>query len=173
MKRRILARKRVVTAGFSSTILLAPLDVSLWRTLCWRAEAIGPAGLTLVIVRDLLGKAHESCPSILDYTVLNDNDSMFNTPPTFARIFRSGVQMVESAGRRGGDAQKINQQKAELLYGAIDNSDFTATMSHANRSRMNVPFQLADTRWTRSFRPPPVCTPVRAPCCWRDARLYL
>ncbi|KJT84796.1 3-phosphoserine/phosphohydroxythreonine aminotransferase, partial [Salmonella enterica subsp. enterica serovar Heidelberg str. 75-3547] len=58
-----------------------------------------PEGSTLVIVReDLLGKAHESCPSILDYTVLNDNDSMFNTPPTFAWYLSGlGVQMVESA----------------------------------------------------------------------------
>ncbi len=98
----------VVTADFSSTILSAPLDVSRYGVIYAGAQKnIGPAGLTLVIVReDLLGKAHESCPSILDYTVLNDNDSMFNTPPTFASVsFRSGVQMVESAGRRGGDAQ--------------------------------------------------------------------
>ncbi len=79
----------VVTADFSSTILSAPLDVSRYGVIYAGAQKnIGPAGLTLVIVReDLLGKAHESCPSILDYTVLNDNDSMFNTPPTFARIF--------------------------------------------------------------------------------------
>lgn len=76
----------VVTADLSSTILSAPLDVSRYGVIYAGAQKnIGPAGLTIVIVReDLLGKAHVSCPSILDYTVLNDNDSMFNTPPTFA-----------------------------------------------------------------------------------------
>lgn len=94
---------------------------------------------------DLLGKAHKSCPSILDYTVLNDNDSMFNTPPTFARYLRPRLQMAEA---KGGVAQmdKINQQKAELLYGVIDRSDFYRNdVAKTNRSRMNVPFQLADS----------------------------
>ncbi|MCF3895556.1 aminotransferase class V-fold PLP-dependent enzyme, partial [Salmonella enterica subsp. enterica serovar Weltevreden] len=73
-------------ADFSSNILSAPLDVSRYGVIYAGAQKyFGPAGLTLVIVReDLFGKAHESCPSILDYTVLNYNDSMFNTPPTFA-----------------------------------------------------------------------------------------
>lgn len=76
----------VVAADFSSTILSTPLDISRYGVIYAGAQKnIGPAGLTLVIVReDLLGKAHKACPSILDYTVLNDNDSMFNTPPTFA-----------------------------------------------------------------------------------------
>ncbi len=66
----------IVTADFSSTILSAPLDASRYGVIYAGAQKnIGPAGLTLVIVReDLLGKAHESCPPILDYTVLNDND---------------------------------------------------------------------------------------------------
>ena len=70
----------VVAADFSSTILSAPIDVSRYGVIYAGAQKnIGPAGLTIVIVReDLLGKAHTSCPSILDYTVLNDNDSMFN-----------------------------------------------------------------------------------------------
>lgn len=103
----------VVTADFSSTILSAPLDVSRYGVIYAGAQKnIGPAGLTLVIVReDLLGKAHESCPSILDYTVLNDNDSMFNTPPTFAR-YLSGL-VFKWLKAQGGVAamHKINQQK--------------------------------------------------------------
>ena len=79
-------RDTIVTADFSSTILSSPIDVSRFGVIYAGAQKnIGPAGLTLVIVReDLLGKASKACPSILDYTVLNDNDSMFNTPPTFA-----------------------------------------------------------------------------------------
>ncbi|EBD0120594.1 3-phosphoserine/phosphohydroxythreonine transaminase, partial [Salmonella enterica subsp. enterica serovar Muenster] len=144
----------VVTADFSSTILSAPLDVSRYGVIYAGAQKnIGPAGLTLVIVReDLLGKAHESCPSILDYTVLNDNDSMFNTPPTFA-WYLSGL-VFKWLKAQGGVAamHKINQQKAELLYGVIDNSDFYRNdVAQANRSRMNVPFQLADNALDKVF----------------------
>ncbi|HGT7839035.1 TPA: 3-phosphoserine/phosphohydroxythreonine transaminase, partial [Escherichia coli] len=76
----------VVAADFSSTILSRPIDVSRYGVIYAGAQKnIGPAGLTIVIVReDLLGKANIACPSILDYSILNDNDSMFNTPPTFA-----------------------------------------------------------------------------------------
>ncbi|ECS3778237.1 3-phosphoserine/phosphohydroxythreonine transaminase, partial [Salmonella enterica] len=113
----------------------------------------GPAGLTIVIVReDLLGKAHVSCPSILDYTVLNDNDSMFNTPPTFA-WYLSGLVFKWLKKQGGVNAMdKINQQKAELLYGVIDNSDFYRNdVAKSNRSRMNVPFQLADSALDKLF----------------------
>lgn len=138
----------IVAADFSSTILSAPLDVSRYGVIYAGAQKnIGPAGLTLVIVReDLLGKAHKACPSILDYTVLNDNDSMFNTPPTFAWYLAGLVFKWLKA--QGGIAvmNGINQQKAELLYNAIDTSDFYRNdVAKSNRSRMNVPFQLADS----------------------------
>lgn len=144
----------VVTADFSSTILSTPLDVSRYGVIYAGAQKnIGPAGLTIVIVReDLLGKAHKSCPSILDYTVLNDNDSMFNTPPTFA-WYLSGL-VFKWLKQNGGVAQmdKVNQQKAELLYGVIDKSDFYRNdVAKANRSRMNVPFQLADSNLDKAF----------------------
>lgn len=103
----------VVTADLSSTILSAPLDVSRYGVIYAGAQKnIGPAGLTIVIVReDLLGKAHVSCPSILDYTVLNDNDSMFNTPPTFA-WYLSGLVFKWLKEQGGVNAMdKINQQK--------------------------------------------------------------
>ncbi|WP_435947751.1 3-phosphoserine/phosphohydroxythreonine transaminase [Dryocola sp. BD586] len=144
----------VVTADFSSTILSQPLDVSRFGVIYAGAQKnIGPAGLTLVIVReDLLGKAHKSCPSIIDYTVLNDNDSMFNTPPTFA-WYLSGL-VFKWLKEQGGVAamDKINQVKAQLLYGVIDNSDFYRNdVAPANRSRMNIPFQLADSSLDKLF----------------------
>lgn len=144
----------VVTADFSSTILSSPLDVSRFGVIYAGAQKnIGPAGLTLVIVReDLLGKAHKTCPSILDYSVLNENDSMFNTPPTFAWYLAGLVFKWLKA--QGGVAamDKINQQKADLLYGTIDASDFYRNdVAKGNRSRMNVPFQLADSALDKLF----------------------
>ena len=136
----------VVTADLSSTILSAPLDVSRYGVIYAGAQKnIGPAGLTIVIVR-------VSCPSILDYTVLNDNDSMFNTPPTFA-WYLSGLVFKWLKKQGGVNAMdKINQQKAELLYGVIDNSDFYRNdVAKSNRSRMNVPFQLADSALDKLF----------------------
>ena len=77
----------------SSTILSRPLDISRYGVIYAGAQKnIGPAGLTLVVVRDdLLGKAQRWVPSILDYKVLAENDSMFNTPPTFAGTSPAGV----------------------------------------------------------------------------------
>ncbi|ALB66276.1 3-phosphoserine/phosphohydroxythreonine transaminase [Cronobacter dublinensis] len=144
----------IVTADFSSTILSHPIDINRYGVIYAGAQKnIGPAGLTLVIVReDLLGKAHVACPSVLDYRVLSDNDSMFNTPPTFA-WYLSGL-VFKWLKTKGGVAamDKINQQKAELLYGVIDNSDFYRNdVATANRSRMNVPFQLADSNLDKLF----------------------
>lgn len=144
----------IVTADFSSTILSSPIDVSRFGVIYAGAQKnIGPAGLTLVIVReDLLGKASQACPSILDYTVLNDNDSMFNTPPTFA-WYLAGL-VFKWLKQNGGVAamDKVNQQKADLLYGTIDRSDFYRNdVASANRSRMNVPFQLADNNLDKVF----------------------
>lgn len=144
----------VVAADFSSTILSRPLDINRFGVIYAGAQKnIGPAGLTLVIVReDLLGKANKACPSILDYSVLNQNDSMFNTPPTFAWYLAGLVFKWLKA--QGGVAamDKINQQKAELLYGTIDHSDFYRNdVAASNRSRMNVPFQLADSALDKLF----------------------
>lgn len=144
----------VVAADFSSTILSRPVDVSRFGVIYAGAQKnIGPAGLTLVIVReDLLGKSHRACPSILDYTVLKDNDSMFNTPPTFAWYLAGLVFRWVKA--QGGVAamDRVNQQKADLLYSIIDGSDFYHNdVAVANRSRMNVPFQLADSALDNLF----------------------
>ncbi|MEX5381838.1 3-phosphoserine/phosphohydroxythreonine transaminase [Cronobacter muytjensii] len=144
----------IVTADFSSTILSHPIDISRYGVIYAGAQKnIGPAGLTLVIVReDLLGRAHVACPSVLNYSVLSENDSMFNTPPTFA-WYLAGLVFKWLKGKGGVAAMdKINQQKAELLYGVIDNSGFYRNdVATANRSRMNVPFQLADSNLDKLF----------------------
>lgn len=144
----------IVAADFSSTILSGPLDVSRFGVIYAGAQKnIGPAGLTLVIVReDLLGKAHTACPSVFDYTVLSENDSMFNTPPTFA-WYLSGLVFKWLKAQGGVETMnRINQQKADLLYGVIDTSGFYRNdVAPANRSRMNVPFQLADSNLDKLF----------------------
>ncbi|MDR6351073.1 phosphoserine aminotransferase [Pantoea sp. SORGH_AS 659] len=139
---------KVVVADLSSTILSRPIDVSRYGVIYAGAQKnIGPAGLTLVVVReDLLGKAQRYVPSILDYKVLAENESMFNTPPTFA-WYLSGL-VFKWLKEKGGVAEmdKLNQAKADLLYGVIDNSAFYRNdVASENRSRMNVPFQLADS----------------------------
>ncbi len=145
---------KIVVADFSSTILSQPIDVSRYGVIYAGAQKnIGPAGLTLVIVReDLLGKARKELPSILDYTVLAENNSMFNTPPSFA-WYLSGL-VFSWLKEQGGVAamDKLNQQKADLLYGTIDRSDFYRNnVAARNRSRMNVPFQLADSALDKVF----------------------
>ncbi|HHZ7383516.1 TPA: 3-phosphoserine/phosphohydroxythreonine transaminase [Proteus mirabilis] len=138
--------KKIVIADYSSAILSQPLDVSRFGMIYAGAQKnIGPAGLTLVIIReDLLGKARKETPSVFDYTVLAENDSMFNTPPTFA-WYLSGM-VFKWLKEQGGlqEIAKRNYEKATLLYSAIDNSDFYINrIATENRSLMNVPFQMS------------------------------
>ncbi|MGD8164354.1 3-phosphoserine/phosphohydroxythreonine transaminase [Pantoea sp. FN0307] len=145
---------KIVVADLSSTILSRPLDISRYGVIYAGAQKnIGPAGLTLVIVRDdLLGSAQQTLPSVLNYKALADNDSMYNTPPTFA-WYLSGL-VFKWLKEHGGisEMDKINQAKADLLYGVIDRSDFYRNdVAVSNRSRMNVPFQLADAALDKLF----------------------
>ncbi|MEA9390644.1 3-phosphoserine/phosphohydroxythreonine transaminase [Acerihabitans sp. TG2] len=145
---------KVVVADFSSTILSRPLDVSRFGVIYAGAQKnIGPAGLTLVIVRDdLLGNARRELPSALDYQVLAKNDSMFNTPPTFA-WYLSGL-VFTWLKEQGGlvEIDKRNQAKAQTLYQYIDQSGFYRNdVASANRSRMNIPFLLADAALDKLF----------------------
>lgn len=135
-----------VVADFSSTILSRPIDIERYALIYAGAQKnIGPSGLTLVILREeLLGRCQPSLPSILNYQLLAENDSMYNTPPTFA-WYLSG-KVFEWLKAQGGLAEidKRNQQKSSLLYSTIDKSDFYHNnVSERNRSRMNVPFTLA------------------------------
>ncbi|ATA24282.1 phosphoserine transaminase [Brenneria goodwinii] len=145
---------KIVVADFSSSILSRPIDVSRYGVIYAGAQKnIGPAGLTLVIVReDLLGKARRELPSILDYQILADNGSMFNTPPTFA-WYLSGM-VFKWLKEQGGlvEMEKRNQDKANLLYSAIDDSGFYSNdVAVTNRSRMNVPFLLANAELDKVF----------------------
>ncbi|MDX5626539.1 MULTISPECIES: 3-phosphoserine/phosphohydroxythreonine transaminase [unclassified Brenneria] len=145
---------KVVVADFSSSILSRPIDVSRYGVIYAGAQKnVGPAGLTLVIVRDdLLGKARRELPSILDYQILADNGSMFNTPPTFA-WYLSGM-VFKWLKEQGGlvEMEKRNQDKADLLYRAIDNSSFYSNdVAVTSRSRMNVPFLLANAELDKVF----------------------
>jgi phosphoserine aminotransferase len=136
-----------LVADMSSTILSRPLDVSRFGVIYAGAQKnIGPAGLTLVIVRrDLLGRAHELCPAMLNWQTAADNDSMYNTPPTFA-LYLAGLVFDWLAAQGGLTAMEaLNRRKAEKLYAAIDGSDFYANpVELPSRSLMNVPFTLAD-----------------------------
>lgn len=143
-----------IVADMSSTILSRKIDASKYGVIYAGAQKnIGPAGLTIVIVRDdLLGKAKQVLPSILDYTVLVDKDSMFNTPPTFAWYLAGEVfkWLKEIGGVE--EMQKRNEAKAEVLYRFIDQSDFYRNEVHpANRSLMNVPFQLKKPELDKVF----------------------
>ena len=136
-----------LVADMSSNILSRPIDVSRYGLIYAGAQKnIGPAGLTLVIVRDdLLGGALPTTPSAFDYTVQAGNDSMINTPPTYA-IYTAGL-VFQWLKAQGGPAAMatLNQAKADLLYGALDASGFYVTkIAKADRSRMNVTFHLPD-----------------------------
>jgi phosphoserine aminotransferase len=138
----------------SSHILSRPLDVSQFGVLYGGAQKnIGPAGLTIVIVReDLLGHAMPACPTAFDYQVVAANGSMFNTPPTWA-IYIAGLVFAWIEDQGGlAEIERCNVAKARLLYDALDGSDFYANrVDPACRSRMNVPFFLAEDALNPAF----------------------
>jgi phosphoserine aminotransferase len=114
---------------------------------------LGPAGLTLVVVReDLLGHAMAICPSAFDYKLVSDNQSMYNTPPTYA-IYIAGLvfQWLKAQGGVAAMEQR-NREKAALLYETIDTSALYVNRVDAScRSRMNVPFFLRDESRNDAF----------------------
>ena len=143
-----------IVADMSSHILSRVIDVSRYGCIYGGAQKnIGPAGLTFVIVReDLIGRAHRLCPSAFNYQVVADNDSMFNTPPTFG-IYLAGL-VFEWLKAQGGVAaiEAVNINKASLLYEAIDGSGlYQNRVSKHCRSRMNVTFFLHDERLNEAF----------------------
>ena len=138
----------------SSHILSRPVDwARVGLAFAGAQKNVGPAGLTLVIVReDLLGHAMAHCPSAFDYQIVADNGSMFNTPPTYA-IYIAGLvfQWLKAQGGVAAMAAR-NIAKAELLYGYLDGSGFYANrVAVAGRSRMNVPFFLHDESLNAAF----------------------
>jgi len=143
-----------IVADMSSNILSRPIDVSDYGVIYAGAQKnIGPAGITLVIVRDdLLERARENLPHLMMWKSYAESDSMTNTPPTFAWYVADLV--FQDLERQGGlDAMAaINQRKSDKLYAAIDDSGFYSNPVRPGcRSWMNVPFILADASLDAKF----------------------
>lgn len=143
-----------LVADMSSTILSRPVDVSRFGVIYAGAQKnIGPAGLTVVIVRDdLIGQPVEGQPVMFDYAIHANNESMYNTPPTYG-WYLAGLVFAWLKEKGGLEAiSMVNHTKARLLYDAIDASDFYANPVDVNcRSWMNVPFTLADANLDAAF----------------------
>ena len=143
-----------LVADMSSTILSRPIDVSKFAVIYAGAQKnIGPAGLTVVIVRkDLIGETIDGTPSMFDYKNHAENDSMSNTPPTYGWYLAGLVfAWIKEQGGLTKMAE-INERKAGKLYAAIDGSDFYGSpVAVNNRSWMNVPFTLKDAELDKVF----------------------
>lgn len=143
-----------IVADMSSCILSEPIDVNRFGMIYAGAQKnIGPAGLTLVIIRkDLLDRASAWCPNVMNYKNQHENDSMLNTPSTYA-WYLSGL-VFEWLLEQGGveEIAKINYLKANMLYKTIDDSDFYQNKVNPKyRSIMNIPFQLSDANLDKLF----------------------
>jgi len=143
-----------LVADLSSTILSRDIDISKFGLIYAGAQKnIGPSGLTIVIVDEaLLSQAKLTTPSIMNYKLIADNDSMYNTPPTYAWYLAGLVfQWLKEQG--GVNAiTEVNQQKAQMIYQYVDGCDFYQNkIKTANRSLMNVPFWLTDEALDSQF----------------------
>ena len=143
-----------LVADWSSAFLSKPIDVSKYGVIYAGAQKnAGPAGVTMVIVRnDLMGSPMKQTPMVLDYQQQADADSMLNTPPCFA-WYMAGLTfewMLDNGGLEG--MADRNKRKADKLYGFIDGSDFYRNpVAPTARSRMNVPFLLANDDLNKTF----------------------
>jgi phosphoserine aminotransferase len=143
-----------LVADMSSSILSRPIDVGKFGLIYAGAQKnIGPAGMTVVIVReDLLGSARTGTPSVFDYRNIAAEASLLNTPPTFAWYVAGLVfKWLKNAGGLKAMAER-NRRKAEKLYAAIDGSHiYRNRVAADSRSWMNVPFTLSNPAWDESF----------------------
>ncbi len=143
-----------LVADMSSCIISEPVDVSKFAVIYAGAQKnMAPAGLTVVIVReDLLGKARPETPSMLDWQLMAENDSMYNTPPCYS-IYMAGLvyEWILSIG--GLEAmQKMNEEKAGLLYDYLDSQDYyIAPVKKEFRSMMNVTFVTGNEDLDKKF----------------------
>lgn len=150
----VVAQGVPVVIDASSHVLSRPIDFSRVAMMYAGAQKnAGPAGVTLVAIRDdLLGHAMPACPSAFNYANVAQNDSMFNTPPTYA-IYMAGL--VFKWLKRQGGVQALEAQniaKAQALYSFLDGSSFYVSRVHpGSRSRMNVPFFLHDESLNAAF----------------------
>ncbi len=143
-----------LVADMSSNILSRPVDVSKYGMIYAGAQKnIGPAGLTIVIIRDdLVGNAMDITPSMMNYDIHAKADSMYNTPPTYAWYLAGLVfKWIKKQGGLEGVA-KMNKRQSDNLYAAIDNSDFYKNpVDKEFRSWMNIPFTLANSELDGEF----------------------
>jgi phosphoserine aminotransferase len=143
-----------LVADMSSDILSRPVDVSKYGLIYGGAQKnIGPAGLTIVIVRDdLIGQAHPFTPDAFNYKLQADNDSMLNTPPTYA-IYIAGLVFKWIKAQGGLPAMAAhNQAKAALIYDYLETTAFySSPVAQDCRSLMNVPFKLQDESLDEAF----------------------
>jgi phosphoserine aminotransferase len=143
-----------IVSDMSSCILSEKINVNDYGLIYAGAQKnIGPAGVTVVIVRDdLIGNAPENTSSMLDYKTMADNDSMYNTPPTYG-IYIAGLVFDHLKKEGGVEAvQKRNEEKAAVLYDYIDSSSlFKATAEKKDRSLMNVTFVTGDAEMDKKF----------------------
>ncbi|MGP1931242.1 MAG: 3-phosphoserine/phosphohydroxythreonine transaminase [Arsenophonus sp. ET-YP4-MAG3] len=145
---------KIVIADYSSAILSQPLDVSSFGIIYASAQKnIGPAGITLVIIReDLLKQERKTIPSILNYTILTKNDSLYNTPAIFS-WYLSGM-VFKWLKEQGGlqEIEKRNREKARLLYDIIDDKKFYINrINPVNRSLMNITFKILKPNLDNQF----------------------
>ncbi|MBS3917168.1 MAG: 3-phosphoserine/phosphohydroxythreonine transaminase [Sulfuritalea sp.] len=143
-----------LVCDMSSNILSRPVDVSKYGLIYAGAQKnIGPAGLTIAILRDdLIGQTLPKTPVMLDYKTHAENESMYNTPPTYG-IYIAGL-VFQWVKQNGGLAAmlKRNEEKAALLYAFLDQSQFFASpVAKADRSLMNVPFTLKNAELDEEF----------------------
>ncbi|WP_337020114.1 3-phosphoserine/phosphohydroxythreonine transaminase [Oceanobacillus massiliensis] len=132
-----------LVADMSSNILSEEIDVSKFGLIYAGAQKnIGPAGLTVVIIReDLIGKAQESCPTMLDYKTHSASGSLYNTPPTYGVYMAKLVfeWLTDLGGLK--EMGRINREKAQMLYRTLEESNmFESPVKENSRSIMNIPF---------------------------------
>jgi phosphoserine aminotransferase len=143
-----------VVADASSHFLSRPIDIGKYGLIYAGAQKnVGPAGLTIVIVReDLLGKAQKQTPSVMDYKKQADAESMLNTPPTYS-IYIAGLVFKWLKALGGvAEIERRNIAKARLLYDFLDTTQFyRSPVAKEDRSRMNVPFTLRDAKLDEEF----------------------
>lgn len=147
-------QNKIVVGDFSSFILSRSININKYGLIYAGAQKnIGPSGITIVIIRkDLIGYASKLCPSVFDYNIMHQYNSMFNTPPTFA-WYLSGL-VFKWLKQQGGikKIEQLNKKKSDLLYQVIDNSHFYINnIDKKNRSQMNVVFHLFNSELDKIF----------------------
>jgi phosphoserine aminotransferase len=143
-----------LVADMSSNILSQDYDVSKFALIYAGAQKnIGPSGLTIVIIReDFIGSPMDFTPTMLDYKIHSENDSMYNTPPCYT-IYIAGL-VFDYLVKNGGvpAMEKLNREKAAILYDYLDQSNmFKATVANPHRSLMNVPFVTGNEELDNKF----------------------